>query len=246
MLGLADIQYQFPDMERIGEGIIRCADVTARSSFHYYLALAEERFADVDLLLVSEDRIDDGFATAVLLSLRDVSDAPGLRLRPIPANDYGFDTLVVAPPAFHAYFTGRLDAERDRLFLCVPAYASEFTGDEDADTFRLLANKVVPHRDWGRFAHPVTRLRFDNPVTGGGTGDGYVFGTFDLVLRELANLDGVADGFIEIVNHRGSVLELLSPAPGRVVTIADRDDATRTDIDRDAAADVVWSFLAAP
>jgi hypothetical protein len=247
VLSLADLEYQFPGLVRIAGGVIRCADVTPRRTLHYYVALAAQSDAAVDLLLVSEDRIDDAFAALVLSTAVATHDRDVLQKRPLPDNDYGMDTLIVAPPGFHAYFEGRLDTQRDKLFLCVPAFASEFAGNEDAETFRLLANKVVPHRDWTRFAHPRTQLRFDNPVTGGGTiGDGYVFATYDLVMRELANLDGVTDGFIEILNYRGDVLELLSPEPGRIVAITGRDDGTRHDLSADAAADTIWSFLATP
>lgn len=247
MLKLADIEGQFSDVVRVRD-LVRCADVTPRSTLHYHVALGADHGRPVDLLTVSENLLDDDFAALITSAAADAGRAAALQKRALPANPYGFDALLLVPPHYHSYFAGRLDAERDRLVLCLPIYGCEFRGDEDAETFRLLAKDVVPIRDWRRFAHPRTQLRFSNPATGGGTDDavagGYVFATYDLVLRELANLDGVADGFVELVNHHGRVMELLSPAPGRVVTITDRDDTTRAEIDAQAAGDIVWSFLA--
>lgn len=246
MLTIGDIEGQFADVVRVGK-LVRCADVTPRATVHYHVALGVDHGRSVDLLTVSADLLDDDFATLVLEA---GGFEPGLVLekRALSANGYGFDALLLVPPHYHDYFAGRLDAQRDRLILCVPIYGCEFAGDETAEIFRLLTREVVPIRDWRRFAHPRIRLRFSNPVTGGGTDDavagGYVFAGYDLVLRELANLDGVADGFIELINHRGRVMELLSPAPGQVVTITDRDDATRAEIDATAAADIVWGFVA--
>lgn len=247
MLTIADIEGQFADVVRVGK-LVRCADVTPRSTVHYHVALGVEHGRSVDLLTVSADLLDDALAALVLEAAGGFPPASVLDKRALPGNAYGFDALLLVPPHYHDYFAGRLDAQRDRLILCVPIYGCEFAGDETADIFRLLTREVVPIRDWRRFAHPRTQLRFSNPVTGGGTDDavasGYVFAGYDLVLRELANLDGVADGFIELINHRGRVMELLSPAPGRIVAITDRDDATRAEVDAQAAADIVWSFLA--
>lgn len=246
VLTVADIEGQFADVVRVGK-LVRCADVTPRSTVHYHVALGVEHGRSVDLLMVSADLLDDDFATLVLEAAGGFE--PGLVLEKcaLPANAYGFDALLLVPPHYHDYFAGRLDAQRGRLILCVPIYGCEFAGDETAEIFRLLTREV-PIRDWRRFAHPRIRLRFSNPVTGGGTDDavagGYVFASYDLVLRELANLDGVADGFVELVNHRGRVMELLSPAPGRVVILTDRDDAIRVEVDAQAVADIVWGFAA--
>lgn len=246
VLTAADIEGQFADVVRVGK-LVRCADVTPRSTVHYHVALGVDHGRSVDLLAVSADLLDDDFAALVLEAAGGFSPALVLEKRALPANTYGFDALLLVPPHYHDYFAGRLNAQRDRLILCVPIYGCEFAGDETAGIFRLLTREV-PIRDWRRFAHPCIQLRFSNPVTGGGTDDavasGYVFAGYDLVLRELANLDGVADGFIELVNHRGRVMELLSPAPGRVVILTDRDDATRAEVDATAAADIVWGFVA--
>lgn len=246
VLTIEDIEGQFADVVRVDK-LVRCADVTPRSTVHYHVTLGVEHGRSVDLLTVSADLLDDAFAALVLEAAGGFAPATLLEKRALPANGYGFDALLLVPPHYHDYFAGRLDAQRDRLILCVPIYGCEFAGDETAEIFRLLTREV-PIRDWRRFAHPRTQLRFSNPVTGGGTDDtvasGYVFAGYDLVLRELANLDGVANGFVELINHRGRVMELLSPAPGRVVTITDRDDATRAEVDAAAAVDIVWGFLA--
>lgn len=247
MLTVADIEGQFADVVRVGK-LVRCADVTPRSTVHYHVALGVDHGRSVDLLTVSADLLDDDFAALVLEAAGGFEPGMVLEKRALSANGYGFDALLLVPPHYHDYFAGRLDAQRDRLILCVPVYGCEFAGDETAEIFRLLTREVVPIRDWRRFAHPRIQLRFSNPVTGGGTDDavaeGYVFASYDLVLRELTNLNGVADGFIELINHQDRVMELLSPAPGQVVILTDRDDATRTEIDAATAADIVWGFVA--
>jgi hypothetical protein len=247
VLTIEDIEAQCAEVVRVGT-CVRCADVTPRSTLHYHIALGVEHGRPVDLLTVSADLLDDAFAALVVEAAGGVPPASVLEKRALPANGHGFDALLLVPPHYHDYFAGRLDAERDRLILCVPIYGCEFAGDETAEIFRLLTREVPIH-DWQRFDHPRTQLRFSNPVTGGGTDDavagGYVFAGYDLVLRELANLDGVADGFVELVNHRSRVMELLSPVPGRVVILTDRDDATKAEVDASAAADIVWGFLAA-
>lgn len=246
MLTIDAIDGQFADVVRVGK-LVRCGDVTPRSTVHYHVALGVERGRPVDLLTVSADLPDDAFAALVLGAAGGFEPGMALEKRALPANGYGFDALLLVPPHYHDTFAGRLDAQRDRLILCVPIHGCEFAGGETAETFRLLTREV-PIRDWRRFAHPRIRLRFDNPATGGGTDDavagGYVFAGYDLVLRELTALDGVADGFIELINHRGRVMELLSPAPGRVVIVTDRDDATRVEVDAAAVADIVWGFVA--
>lgn len=246
VLTIDDIEGQFADVVQVGT-LVRCADATPGGRVHYHVALGVEHGRPVDLLTVSADLLDDDFATLVLEAAGGSEPGMVLEKRALSANGHGFDALLLVPPHYHDYFAGRLDAQRDRLILCVPIHGCEFAGDESAELFRLLTREV-PIRDWRRFAHPRIQLRFDNPVTGGGTDDamagGYVFAGYDLVLRELANLDGVADGFIELINHRGRVMELLSPAPGRVVIVTDRDDTTRVEVDAAAVADIVWGFVA--
>lgn len=246
VLTVVDIEGQIADVVRVGK-LVRCAEATPRGTVHYHVALGVEHGRSVDLLTVSANLLDDDFAALVLEAVGGFEPGMVLEKCALSANKYGFDALLLVPPHYHDTFAGRLDAQRDRLMLCVPIHGCEFAGDETAEMFRLLTREV-PIRDWQRFAHPRIQLRFDNPATVGGTDDavagGYVFAGYDLVLRELADLDAVADGFIELVNYRGRVMELLSPAPGRVVILTDRDDATRLEVAASDVADIIWGFLA--
>lgn len=104
---------------------------------------------------------------------------------------------------------GRLDAERPRTTLCIPVFSSEFSGTEPAEQFATLRRDIVPTLEWDRPASPKLSLRFDNPKTRGGTGEGSVFARLDMVVREIDNLRGVADGFVEIVNHAGNPVEIV-------------------------------------
>lgn len=230
----------FYPVDDLGDGLVRCGDELPKKTIHTYFKLpAADGFAP---FVVSDDFIDDGFAAMVLKTVGDQA-VEHLTKSALPANAYGFTHVLSAPQAYHVQLKGRLDAERPRTTLCIPIFESEFSGSETPEAFGLLSGRIVPTSDWRRAPHPKIALRFDNPKTKGGTGEGYVLVGFDLVLREVDNLLGVADGFIEILNHRDEVLELLFSHGDTFTLIENRDDAAGHQIGRAALGDRLLAFL---
>lgn len=230
----------FYPVDDLGDGLVRCGDELPKKTIHtYFLLPAADGFTP---FVVSDDLIDDAFAVMVLKTVGDQA-VERLTKSALPANAYGFTHVLSAPQAYHAQLKGRLDAERPRATLCVPIFESEFSGSETPEAFGLLFGRVVPTSDWRRAPHPKIALRFDNTKTKAGTGDGYVLAGFDLMLREIDNLLGVADGFIEILNHRDEVVELLFSHADTFTLIENRDDAAGVQIGREALPEHLRAFL---
>jgi hypothetical protein len=135
--------------------------------------------------------------------------------------------VLLAPKDYHGHFAGRLDAKRSRLVLCLPIHRCEFSGDESVGEFFTLCREIVLALNWQREVCPKIILRYDNPKTQGGTiYDRGVFAKYATVLRELDLLSGVPEGFIEIINYKKQVIEILSPkGGGRTDTGSGRRDA---------------------
>jgi hypothetical protein len=105
-----------------------------------------------------------------------------------------------------------------------------------------MRRELVPTLNWEREVTPKILLRFDNPKTRGGTGNSEVHAKYGTLVREIDNLQGVSNGFIEIINYRGSVREVL--AAGDMFTlIYERDDGRRETLDRGALVDSLYRFL---
>jgi hypothetical protein len=239
MLRREDLEAKFAGVTDVGPGVVRFKDALPKVTWFYYVRPGQ----DADLLLVSEGNPDDAFALAVLSPLDGVAAGAEPALRPLGANSYGFDQLLLVPPSYHTFFRGRLDDHRPRLVLCVPIHRGEFSGRESAAEYDTLRKEVVPIASWTRTAAPKTVLRFENPQTRSGTGQGYVLVKVPLVLREIDSLEGVAKGFIELLNYQEQVIEVLSPRPGVFTLIRDRDDATRTEMGKAEVVQAVKDFL---
>lgn len=212
MLSSEDIRANFVDIEELSTGLLKFKDVVPAFAFVYYLALGKNKQAD--LLLVTEDFEDDDFARTIIDAVRnprvDFGQLSKQRLN-IP-NRYNFTHYVLVPPRFHSYFKGRLDEKRSRLVLCLPIHECEFSGDESPELFLHMRRYTVPTLDWQRSAAPKIMLRFDNPRTGSGTSDcAPVAVGYSTLECEIQNLNGVANGFIEITSFRGEFAEILSP-----------------------------------
>ena len=175
MLQQQDLVSHFSDVVDLGDNVFRCKDVLSKVTLHYYVKLAGAGFHENDLLIVSENRMNDEFALSVFASLPRTKVTAGLELHAMPTNGYGLSLTILAPEQYHAYFKGRLDDKRECLALCMPIHRCEFSGNESVDDFFLLRRKIVPTMNWEREVHPKIELRFDNPRTRGGTGDAYTF-----------------------------------------------------------------------
>lgn len=180
--------------------------------------------SSLDLLTVSEDVLDQGFACAV------VDQAPHFLspLKPtmyeLADNDYGFTHALAVPSNYHSSLKGGLEPKREKLYLCVPIFRCEFTGDESEAEFKEMTQRTVPVFKWKRQAHPKLMVYFDNPGTGAGTYENGAILKYPILISEIENLNGVGSGFIEVTNYMGSVVEILSPELDKYTLIRNRSD----------------------
>jgi len=237
MLTEIDLSEHFENVTRVGDAIFRGEDRFAEAVIYYYFALRPH----LDLLLVSEDLVDDKFAVQLLSSIQDASPSK-FHIESAPANEYGFTHVALAPKDYHGELKGRLDEKRQELVLCVPCYKCEFSESESAAEFRALRTEIIPALRWRREVFPKIMLRYHNPKTGGGT-DNYVPATFGLVVQEIDSLRGVTDGFIEIKNYKNEIMEILSSLAQSYTIIRDRDDSERLEVGGEGIGDIVWRFL---
>lgn len=232
----------FYPVEVLRDRLVRCADELPKTTFHTYFKTCEE--TDAFAFVVSQDLIADEFAELVLNACGCRSTTV-LEKADLARNPYGFTHVLFVPHRYHSELKGRLDAERASGTLCVPIFNSEFSGSESAEEFMELRRNIVPTSRWDREVSPKISFRFDNARTGSGTGDGYVFARFDQVLAEIGNLSGVRNGFVEILNYRDEVVEIL-PGEGTTLSwISARDDTNAEVVSAALVRDRLWTFLTA-
>lgn len=243
MLKYEDLVDNFSDVSESENGIVICEDELPKVTTRYYFKLASEATDGYDLVVICESARDDDFAKFVLSSALPVKDGTRLSMRPLGENRYGFKNLILAPKDFHGYLKGRLDEERDRLILCLPVHKGEFSGTEQIDDFFLLRRGIVDTLNWERDPSPQVQIRFDNPSTGVGTAGAYVLVKYQYLLHEIDKLEGVEEGFIEILNYLGAVAEILSHAEDQFILILDRDDSARELMNKQQLIERVYTFL---
>ena len=243
LLTYEDLAASFPGVSDIGPGVLKCRDKLPKVTYHYYVRTGGRGEDNQDFLVVSENLEDDVFASSILSALPKVQIDSELMLYDIPENGYGFSNLLLAPSEFHAYFKGRLDDKRKELILCLPIHKSEFSGNESVDEFYLMRRSLIPSLNWKRDVCPKISLRFDNPKTRGGTGDGYVLAKYDTVLKEIDNIRDVDKGFIEIKNYKDLIAEILSKGGDNYYLIRDRDDSRREIFEKNELLERLWRFL---
>ena len=195
-----------------------------------------------DVILKSSRLRDDDFARDMLkVTLANLNESLPRKV-PAPENRFGFSNVLYLTPDYHGELAGRLDDKRASTLLCVPIFESEFSGAESPAEFKAI-RRSTPINDWSRSLQPRIKLRFENSKTGAGTGDGYVFCALDLVLNEIGNLVGDPDGFLEIINFKERVMEILySPEQGLGV-IFDRNDEHVIIVDVGSVEPILWEFL---
>lgn len=221
--------------------LARAADELADSTIYsYFLLPGAER--DPVPFAVSDDLVDDGFAHQMLEAA--VGRRPeALEKIPLGENRYGFTHLILAAPQFHSELKGRLDADRPSAVLVVPIFESEFSGDETVGEFQVLRRDIVVANRWNREIQPRIKLRFDNARTGSGTGEDHVLVTFSRLMAEVGNLLGVADGFVEVINYKGDVIELVFGQDEYYSVMRDRNDDSAVPADFDEVGDMIWAML---
>jgi len=185
-----------------------------------------------DLLIASENSSDKSFAASV------AGQAPGslTQLHPsifeLAENSYGFTHALAVPNNYHGSLKGALEGKRKKLHLCIPIHRCEFSGGESEFEFKDMIQRLVPAFDWKREICPKIRVYFDNPKVDSGTDEAGVLIKYSTLLSLLEDLDGVMDGFIEITNCLGRVVEVLSPRSGVYTLIHDRKDEESIDFQK--------------
>lgn len=220
--------------------IIRCTDELRDRDIYTYFHLTGTTSGTFPFM-VSDGLSDDVFAAAALAAA-GIPHPDAFQKIALPGNGREFTHALLVPPSWHNQLAGRLDRERENTLWLVPIFECEFSGMETPEEFHAIS-RIVATTNWARDVTPLIKLRFDNPNTGGGTGDDYVFAGFAGLDLEIANLIGAAQGFIEIINHRGAVLELFWAGAEDFTVIRDRRDADAKTLNHEAARDEVWTML---
>ncbi|QKZ02411.1 hypothetical protein [Pseudomonas eucalypticola] len=208
----------FGEVFRDRYGYFRFQDVMPKYTYNYGLSVSE--FGG--FLTVVENIVDDEFSASIIRQVPEQINRSTPTLVAIEENFYGLSHMIIVPSEFHGYFKGRLDDLRANLFLCVPIYRCEFSGTETVEEFKALRWDIVPILDWGRLPSPKLIVYFDNPKIGSGNGPEGSLTKFPALIREVRNLEAVANGFIELTNYAGKVLEVLSDELDSYTIIYDR------------------------
>ncbi|MFE3599996.1 hypothetical protein [Streptomyces sp. NPDC059142] len=159
------------------------------------------------------DHFDQGLVAAVLGFARErhlAGESKGAQpfdiARGFAVDSYGFDVVVAVPAAVHGYHFGRDNALGVRVAGVFPAYSCEFSGRETLEEAVYRFKRMLRPTVIKRTAAPYLRIRYENSRTRGGSlGASREFATRDVLLRELALLEGAAGSFVEWENFRGEV-----------------------------------------
>ncbi|WP_199117649.1 hypothetical protein [Stenotrophomonas maltophilia] len=180
-----------------------------------------------DLAIASKNVDDPEFAASVVLNAPHHLSHDGPTIFEIPSNAYGFTHAMAVPSTYHGLLN-RIE-KRTGLFLCLPIFRCEFNGNESAEDFKWSTHHIVDVNNWHRTKQPKISVYFDNPRTGGGTDKDGATVSLETLIAEIDNVSGVSNGFIEITNYRGEVIEALSPAEDHYVLIRNRQDEEAMD-----------------
>jgi hypothetical protein len=242
VITVQDLERNFGEVELLEDGSFKFKDQLPAATYFYHARLGADASSH-DMLTVSIDVDDDEFSSQLLRGI------PGFPLRfdaltpaQIGNNKYGFEQVIFAPPSYHKFMKGRLDSERSNLFLCVPCFVSEFSGDESVDEFEFMRRSSVEALRWTRSIRPKISMRVDNPSTGVSTGIDYTVVSFDELLSEVSRLTS-GQGFVEILNFRGAVREVVARSESVFALIRDRDDSRGELLALTELRSLLWEFV---
>ncbi len=241
MITQDDLTKHFANVSAVGDGVLRADDVVSNQRYFNYVWGGEHKGREY--LVVSKGVVDDRYVLRLRNNIPSSIKAEALTVSPLEQVGRSFDTIFIAPPSFHRHFRGRLDEKRTALFLVIPGYRCEFVGDENAGEFLETCRRSVLVDDLTRTMSPKVRLRYHNSRTRGGTGDGYVISNYKLASHEVANLDGASDGFVEIVNYKNEIMEILWSAESGYLLIHDRNDSQRRSVSLEGVKLDILEFL---
>lgn len=188
--------------------------------YEYCLKSADRR----DLLVISEGVSDREFSLVVVEQAPESLSQDKSIIFDIAPNKYEFTHVLVVPNSYHGSLKGRLEAKRENLHLCIPIHRCEFSGGESEGEFKEMIQRMIPVFRWSRKVCPKIKVYFDNPGTETGTDEAGVLMKYPTLLSEIENLGGVINGFIEITNYKGEVVEVLSPKKEVFTLVRNRKD----------------------
>jgi hypothetical protein len=220
MISKSDLLEEYDSVKVLAGDIYFFQDKMRDYTYNYWLMSSGLQ----DLIVVCQDELVDQLAIDVISSVSSNLNlfAPTVfELKGVTAT---FTHVMVVPPIYHGYLKDVEGVDRKNLFLCLPIYRCEFSGCESVDDFRELRLHYIPVLNWHREKHPKMRVYFDNPRTGGGTDEAGAYFQWSTLLREIGNINGVSDGFIELTNWSGQVVEVISSSADVYVLIKDRRD----------------------
>ncbi|MFE9425952.1 hypothetical protein ACFYNO_23665 [Kitasatospora sp. NPDC006697] len=192
--------------------------------FHFVAALAAD--GKHAFQVTTNGPYDAELVAALLVHARAHTDQvladprPLIALPGFAAPGYTFDTAAVAAPRAHT-FHARDNAELHALTYGVfPGWHYEFSGTETDE--EALSQVSHPHglraTSLDRAPSPFLKMRFDNPRTkAGSVGPDRGLTKPDVLMRELALLEGAPGAFVEFENYRHQVWRV-DWADGFVVT----------------------------
>ncbi|MGN8357276.1 hypothetical protein [Pseudomonas alloputida] len=179
---------------------------------------------DKDVLVISENMTNRDFAAKVTAQAPSTLTQVKPEIFAIQPNEYGFTHALAVPNTYHGSLKGRLEGKRENLYLCIPIHRCEFSGGESEREFKEMIQRLIPVFRWDRSVCPKINVYFDNPGTEAGTHEAGVLMKYPTLLAEVDNLSGVINGFIEVTNYKGDVVEILSPRAGEFTFIRNRKD----------------------
>jgi hypothetical protein len=237
-----DLERNFGEVALLDDGSFKFEDRLPGATYFYHARLGADASSH-DLLTVSIDVEDDEFSSRLLrASLGFSLSFDALTPAPIANNKYGFEQVIFAPPSYHKFMKGRLDSERSNLFLCVPCFVSEFSGDESVDEFEFMRRSSADALKWNRTIRPKISMRVDNPSTGVSIGSGYALVSFDELVYEVSRLKS-GQGFVEVLNFRGTVRDVVAQPDDVFALIRDRDDSRVELLALTELRSQLWEFV---
>jgi len=192
------LREEFVEIRFVSNGVVFSKDEMETYTYNYWLSASGPE----DLLVVSETD-DEALALKVIRSVSAKPKANTPTVLELAENARGVTHVLIVPSKYHGYLRGVEGLDRNNLFLCIPIYGCEFSGDETIEEFKVLHLDVVPILNWRREKFPKLRVYFDNPRTGAGTTESGAFFKMSDLLREVDEMSGVSEGFLEITNWRG-------------------------------------------
>lgn len=242
MLTENNLLEQFGEIENINQDVFLCPFELPTKTINNYIKINDPQ--DLDFILISLNLRNDEFANYLFENLPEQIDLTTISRNPIPANKYGFSDILLVPPTYHSQLKGIFEKERESLIWCIPIHRYEFSGNESKEELQDMYIRTVPVQDWKRQGVPKIKIYFRNPKTKGGTiNKNPVIFKYEYLIREIKNINGVENGFLEITNYKNEVIEIVSPLEGQYFLILNRDDSKRVLKTIDQIIEAVDLFL---